>query len=280
MEIINKKYTLLNKIGEGEFGSIFKGQNIRTREYVAIKIEPFENETKLLKNESIIYQYLNNIDGIPSIKWFGKDEKNYYMVIDLLGESLQSIKNKTNVFSLKTVLQIGINIVNLLNIIHDKSLVHRDIKPENFLLGLNKNKDNGKRIYIIDFGFCKSYIKDNKHICEKKTSNLIGSKTYASINSHNFLELSRRDDLESLGYMLIYFYLGTLPWRDISELSNSSNNEKIKQLKEIIIEDDSVPLCLKNYLNYTRSLKFEEEPNYKLIINNFKLELELLNKNS
>ena len=88
-KIINNKYKILERIGEGAFGSIYKGQNIRTLELVAIKIEPIGNETKLLKNESIVYQYLNNIDGIPSVKWFGKDEDNYYMVIHLLGDSLQ-----------------------------------------------------------------------------------------------------------------------------------------------------------------------------------------------
>ena len=105
-DIINKKYTLLEKIGEGSFGSIYRGQNIRTKEYVAVKVEPIGNNTKLLKNESIVYQYLNNSPGIPSVKWFGKDATNYYMVINLLGESLQSIKERKNIFSLKLVLQI------------------------------------------------------------------------------------------------------------------------------------------------------------------------------
>jgi serine/threonine protein kinase len=108
MKLINNKYNLLEKIGEGSFGSIYRGQNIRTSEYVAIKIEPINNETKLLKNESLIYQYLNNSSGIPSVKWFGKDEINYYMVINLLGESLEQVKNKFGTFSLQLILKIGI----------------------------------------------------------------------------------------------------------------------------------------------------------------------------
>jgi len=263
MEIINKKYILLNKIGEGSFGSIFKGKNIRTNEYVAIKLEPIKNETKLLKNESIIYQYLNNNRGIPSIKWFGKDVNNYYMVIDLLGNTLETTKNKLGVFSLKLVLQIGIQIIYLLKTIHENKLIHRDIKPDNFLLSLN-NKD--KSIYIIDFGFCKSYISNGKHIAVKEINNLIGSKTYASINAHNFLELSRRDDLESLAYMLLYFYLGKLSWQNITE--------NIKQLKQNVLETTKIPKVLVNYINYVRSLQFEEEPNYIFIINDFKRELE------
>jgi casein kinase I family protein HRR25 len=272
MKIINKKYTLLEKIGEGSFGSIYRGQHIRTREYVAIKIEPIKNETKLLKNESTVYQYLNNSSGIPSVKWFGKDDENYYMVIHLLGQSLQSLKNTRDRFSLQLVLQIGIQIINLLKTIHEKGLVHRDIKPDNFLLSRNPNDKN---IYIIDFGFCKSYLIDNKHIPEKKTNNLIGSNTYASINAHNFIELSRRDDLESLGYMLIYFYLGSLPWQ---QQETSNTKERIIYLKHFMTESNQLPEVLHEYMIYVRNLSFEETPDYNNIINRFKREIELMQK--
>jgi hypothetical protein len=108
-----------------------------------------------------------------------------------------------------------------------------------------------------------------------KTSSLIGSKTYASINSHNYLELSRRDDLESLGYMMIYLYLGTLSWQDISVLTTDKEdiNEKIKQLKENIV-DKNLPIVLVNYMNYVRKLDFNEKPNYYVIIDNFTKEIE------
>ena len=173
MSLIGNKYKLLEKIGEGSFGSIYKGENIRTHELVAIKVEPIINNTKLLKNESIIYQYLNNNEGLPNVKWFGKDQVNYYMTINLLGESLQTLKERKETFSLKLVLQIGIQIITLLKMIHDKGLVHRDIKPDNFLLGL-KNKN--KQIYIIDFGFCKTFLNNDKHIDINKTIiNIIGT---------------------------------------------------------------------------------------------------------
>lgn len=263
--MINNKYNLLEKIGEGSFGSIYKGQNIRTKEYVAIKVEPIMKYTKLLKNESIIYQYLNNTSGIPLIKWFGKDEQYYYMVIDLLGPSLESLKTREYLFSLNIVLQIGIQITNLLKTIHEKGLIHRDIKPDNFLLGLGSEKQN---IFLIDFGFCKTYMKDNVHMPLKKIHNLIGSKTYASINSHKFLELSRRDDMESLGYMLVYLYLGSLPWQDISQINNKNLdlNEKIKELKTSIINNINLPNVLVDYIKYVRGLDFYEEPDYNYII--------------
>jgi len=271
MEFINKKYRILGKIGEGSFGLIYKGENVRTRELVAIKVEPIEKNMKLLKNESVIYQYLNNVQGVPVVKWFGKDEKNYYMVLNLLGESLQSIKNDST-FSLPTVLQIGIQVIILLKTIHDKGLVHRDIKPDNFLLGLNNER---KRIYIIDFGFCKSFMTNNQHNPIKKTNNLIGSLTYASINTHNCVELSRRDDMESLGYMLTFFLLGKLPWQELT----SENIDTIKNLKQHIVTNDKLPEIFVNYIKYVRSLEYEEKPNYFLIIDNFKRELENIKKN-
>jgi serine/threonine protein kinase len=272
MALINKKYRIIEKIGEGSFGLIYKGENIRTRELVAIKVESIEKNMKLLKNESVIYQYLNNIEGIPFVKWFGKDEKKYYMVINLLGESLQSIKNNST-FSLTSVLQIGIQIIILLKTIHDKGLVHRDIKPDNFLLGLNNER---KRIYIIDFGLCKSYMNNDEHNPIKKTNNLIGSLTYASINAHDCIELSRRDDMESLGYMLAFLYLGTLPWQE----AKVENVDIIKKSKQDITSNDKLPQILVNYIKYVRSLEYEEKPNYFLIVDNFKKELEILKKTS
>lgn len=269
MDIINNKYKVIDKIGEGSFGLIYKGTNIRTRENVAIKVESIESNVKLLKNESIIYQYLNDIKYVPNVKWFGKDDKNYYMVLNLLGESLQSIKNKLISFSLSLVLQIGIQIITILKTIHEKGLVHRDIKPDNFLIGLH---NESKRIYIIDFGFCKSYIKNNEHIPMKRTSSLIGSVNYASINAHEFVELSRRDDLESLGYMLTYFYLGELPWKE--------NSESTKKIKREVIGNSNIPQFLTNYIKDVRKMEYNETPNYKSIIDNFKSELEILKKNN
>jgi serine/threonine protein kinase len=151
--------------------------------------------------------------------------------------------------------------------IHDKGLVHRDIKPDNFLLGL-KNKN--KQIYIIDFGFCKTFLNNNTHIDMKKTSSLIGSNNFASVNAHEFNELSRRDDLESLGYMLVYFYIGNLIWKDYS------NNEMIRLMKNNIENDENIPIILIKYFEIVKSLEFKENPKYDLLFDIFKNELNIL----
>ena len=153
----------------------------------------------------------------------------------------------------------------LLKEIHNKGLIHRDIKPDNFLFGLNSKN---KQIYIIDFGFCKTFLNDNNtHIEFKKTNNLIGTSNFASVNAHNFNELSRRDDLESLGYMLIYFYFGNLTWQDCS------NNEIIKNMKNNITNNKDIPKILIYYFEIIKKIEFKEMPNYELIIDMFKNEI-------
>lgn len=260
MNLINNKYKIIEKLGAGCFGEIYKGENIRTDEKVAIKVEPISNNLKLLKNESVIYQYLVGTTGIPNVKWFGKDTTNYYMVLNLLGDSLQTLINNKKIFPLKLVLQVGLQIIFTLKSIHEKDLVHRDIKPDNFLLG------NKKQIYIIDFGFCKSLANITN---VKKTTGLIGSLTYASLNSHNYTELSYRDDLESLGYMLIYFYQGFLDWQKTEDI------KLIIQMKQNVVDNEKIPIVLRDFLRSVRTLGFKEMPDYNTLISLLKRELEL-----
>jgi serine/threonine protein kinase len=265
--IINNKYLLLEQIGSGSFGILYKGENIRTKELVAIKIEPItpSREFSLLKKEAAIYQrFGNHKDGIPNVKWFGKDNYNYYMVFPLLRESLESVKQRIGIFSLKQVIHIGINILEILKKVHKYGYIHRDIKPDNFLLSM----DN-KQIFIIDFGLCKEYKRENK---EKKSKNLIGTPCFASIHAHNFNELSRRDDLESLAYILFYFYFGDLPWKEERNieivkqqkthfLQNVQNKYQLNQNKQL--------LTLIDFYRYVLVLNFEDIPNYNEIIDNF-----------
>jgi serine/threonine protein kinase len=248
--ILSSKYELLEKIGEGSFGKIYKGKNIRTRENVAIKVEPIANQTKLLKNETKIYQYLASGEGIPKVKWFGVDKINNYMVVTLLGESLLNLKEKYNTFSLKVVLQIGKQILERLKFIHNMGLIHRDIKPDNFLMG------DEHKIFIIDFGLCKKYFKNDKHIENKKISKIIGTPIFVSVNIHNLFEPSRRDDLESMIYVLMYLYFEKLDWNEDNDIN------EIKKKKIFITESEKLPKILKDMLNYVRNLRFEETPNY------------------
>jgi serine/threonine protein kinase len=284
-KIIGNKYKIIKQIGSGSFGSIFEGINIRTNEKVAIKIEVVSDDLKLLKHEANIYRLLDNVNGVPKIKWYGKDDSYYYMVIDLFGESLQDLLDKSKKLSLKVVLQIGINVLNILMKIHDNGFIHRDIKPENFLLTLNKPR----KVVLIDFGISKHYLINNQHVEFKRKNKFLGTLNFASINTHKLYEQSRRDDLESVFYMLIYFFFGELEWIDgVNENENEnekktinfeefeSENYYVRNKKELISNNPSIPNVLLDFYENVKILKFEERPNYEKYIDSFRRELDNL----
>ena len=256
--MISNKYNLIEKISEGSFGSVFKAENIRTKENVAIKIEIKIDNLKSLKNEAKIYQYLGKINGFPQLKMFGTTDKVNYLVIDLLGKSLSNTILYFNKLSLKTTLLIGIQIINRIKVLHENQLLHRDIKPSNFLFGLEKDTT---KLYLVDFGFSKRYIYNGNHIQEKKITKILGSPNFVSLNIHNHIEPSRRDDLESCIYIMLTMLFGKLIWFDKSNLND------IYQLKEEIILLEEVPDFIKILLHYVRKMKFDETPDYSYIIN-------------
>jgi serine/threonine protein kinase len=256
--MIANKYKIINKISEGEFGEVYKAENIRTNEKVAIKFEYKNDNLKMLKNEAKIYQYLKNKDGFPQLKWFGSNNEMNYLVIELLGDS---IKNRINIyksFCLKTVLILGIQMINQIRILHDNYLLHRDIKPDNFLFGL---KEYTNKLYLIDLGLCKRYNFNGKHIDKKNINYLIGSPNFVSINIHQGIEPSRRDDLESCIYIITYMLLGNLEWLQCNDLN------KVYGLKVSFVKCNILPAFIKEMLIYIRSIDFEETPNYKYLIN-------------
>ncbi len=256
--MISNKYNLIEKISEGSFGSVFKAENIRTKENVAIKFEIKIDNIKSLKNEAKIYQYLGKINGFPQLKMFGTTDKVNYLVIDLLGNSLSNTILGFNKLSLKTTLLIGIQMINRIKVLHETQLLHRDIKPSNFLFGLEKDTN---KLYLVDFGFSKRYIYNGIHIPEKKLTKIVGSPNFVSLNIHNHIEPSRRDDLESCIYIMLTMLFGKLIWFD------KSNVNDIYKSKEQIILLEEVPNFIKILLNYVRKMKFDETPNYNYIIN-------------
>ena len=255
--MITNKYTIIEKIKEGSFGTVFRCQNTRTRDLVAIKFETKDYEKKTLKNEAKIYQYLGKVDGFPQLKWFGTTEDNTYLVIDLMGKSLSETISYYKAFSLKTVLLLGIQIINRIQSLHERHLLHRDIKTDNFLFGLGTVTN---KLHLIDFGLAKRFNYDGKHIPETKISKIIGSPNFVSLNVHNGIEPSRRDDLESCIYVILNMLFGRLEWFD-------KNNTEMYLLKYTIINVEEVPAFIKIILYYIRNMTFDETPDYDYIIN-------------
>jgi serine/threonine protein kinase len=252
------KYNIIEKIKEGNFGSVFKAENIRTKELVAIKLETKNNDIKTLKNEAKIYQYLGKLDGFPKLKWFGTNNNINYLVINLLGTSLSSLIYHYKKLTIIQSLTIGIQIIQRVSVLHSKLLLHRDLKPDNFLFGLETETN---KLYLIDFGLCKRYEYNGKHIEPKNIKQIIGSPNFVSLNVHKGIEPSRRDDIESCIYIISYMILGNMEW------FNCSINDNMKQMKQNLINNTTIPNFIRLMLKHVYQLKFEEKPDYDYLIN-------------
>jgi len=262
---VGGKFRLGRKIGSGSFGDIYIGTNVQSGEEVAIKLESIKSKHPQLLYESKLYKILAGGVGVPNVHWYGVEGDYNVMVIDLLGPSLEDLFSFCNrKFSLKTVLMLADQMVNRVEYVHAKNFIHRDIKPDNFLIGLGKKAN---QVHIIDFGLAKKYRdpKTQQHIPYREGKNLTGTARYASINTHLGIEQSRRDDLEAVGYVLMYFNRGTLPWQGLKANGKKEKYEKIMEKKmstpvEVLCK--GFPNEFVTYLNYCRSLRFEDRPDY------------------
>ena len=276
-EIVFDKYKIEKKIGKGSFGTVYMAKNKENHEYVAIKTE-INNEkiqVGLLESEAHKLTILKGYLGIPKIYNFGKLKGFNVLAMELLGKSLTDIFSTNNKkFSLKTVCTIAIDMIKLIQHVHEKKIIHRDIKPDNFMMGISKNK---YVLYLIDFGLAKKYINSNgQHIPFKLGKSMTGTARYCSIYTHQGMEQSRRDDLESIGYVLMYFLRGDLPWQGIKVKENEKHYERIGNMKQSTSIDElcaGFPIQFINYFNYVKQLEFEDEPNYNLLIELFEVVL-------
>jgi len=262
---VGGKFRLGRKIGSGSFGDIYISTNVQTGDEVAVKLESIKSKHPQLLYESKLYKILAGGVGIPNVHWYGVEGDYNVMVIDLLGPSLEDLFSFCNrKFSLKTVLMLADQMINRIEYIHAKNFLHRDIKPDNFLIGLGKKAN---QVHAIDFGLAKKYRdpKTQQHIPYREGKNLTGTARYASVNTHLGIEQSRRDDLEAIGYVLMYFNRGSLPWMGLKANGKKEKYEKIMEKKmstpvEVLCKH--FPTEFVTYLNYCRSLRFEDRPDY------------------
>jgi serine/threonine protein kinase len=266
--LFDNKYEIISHIGSGAFCDVCLGRNINTNEEVAIKIEKKNIEVSTLQHEAKIYIYLNRINGIPRVKSFGSQDEYNYLILDRLGRSMDTLTKSLSSIPINTLLLVAKDIVLILKEIHERGIIHRDIKPENFLFSYKSSKIN-----IIDFGLSRQYIKCGIHIKNKNRNNLLGTAIFASINNHKGEGLSRRDDLESFIYTIIYCGKGSLPWEHLENKNNLRNEEYNNEILRIKLQTTNEELFYnlekwKNgakLLDYVKNLEFEERPDYDKI---------------
>lgn len=264
MIIINNDYVLSKVLGKGSFGVVHQGFHKDTYEPVAIKLEDRSAKTRILAKEYQAYIQIYEPDsGMPRILAFGEKDDFQYLVMQMLGPSLEELLKAHTSFSLKTVLMIADQLIERMRFMHNKGFLHRDIKPENFLMGLQESQDT---LHVIDLGLAKKWkLPNNQHIKYLTGNKIIGTARYASINSHLGNQLSRRDDMESLGYLLVYLAKGKLPWQSMRSQTKEEKYQQIVQKKqEISVERlcTGLPKEFVQYFRHVKSLAFDEEPCY------------------
>jgi len=269
------RFSIMKQLGNGSFGTIYSAIDNLTSEKVALKIENEHVLTSLINMEAEAYLALQGGPGIPKFYWFGQYNKNQRgMAIQLIDQSLRDIVVKChNQLSLKSTLMLAERFITTVQYIHSKGYIHRDLKPENFLLDKNNN------FYIIDYGLCTKYITSTgEHIPYREGLSLIGTPIYASMNACQGRTQSRRDDLESIGYILIHLIKGTLPWSKIAKPQNPDDRrayiQKILDCKLATgIEDlcSGLPDQFVQYFDEVElNLGFEDTPDYEKLKGFFK----------
>ncbi|KAF2430739.1 kinase-like protein [Tothia fuscella] len=254
--IVRNKYQLDLRLGRGSYGET--GHHLKTGEPVALKLEYSQVSPSQLENEVEIYKKLDGGNGIPRVYWNGSECEFRVMAFELLGPSLENLFNYCGrKFSLKTVLLLADQLISRFQYIHSKGYIHRDVKPDNLLMGVGTQ---GNTVYMTDIGLAKEI--EN---LDRRTYSVVGTLRYASIKAHLGNEQSPRDDMESLGYVLLYFLKGSLPWQGIK--CGSKGKEKIilkkkkqagrRQAKNRQAEKHSlfngVPVEFKKYFELIRS---------------------------
>ena len=265
-KIFFQKYRIIKSLSSN---LVFEGVNITTNLKVALKLENKITGKNILTNESYILLNIKGY-GIPEIISFGQSGKYKVLIEELLGKSLQDLfELNDNEIPLKDICMIAIQLLERIEYIHSKSIIHRNINPSNFLIGIK----NPSLIYIIDFANSKKYrsSRTGKHVKFNLNQKIVGDYSFISINSMRGGEQSRKDDLESFGYMIIYLLKGFLPWKEFE--NKTDKLKKIYELKKKISLErlcQHIPNEIKIYMEYCRSLSFEQKPKYEYLKGLFK----------
>jgi serine/threonine protein kinase len=267
-----RQFRLDKCINEGAFGKLYMALNVQSGQHVAVKVEPVDARFPQVLYEHRVYELLQGGLGVPRPLWAGTEHEHNALVLPLLGYSLEELftfcKRR---FTLRTVLLLGADMLQRLQHVHSRGLLHRDVKPDNFLFGLGAGAHT---LFLIDYGLSKCYLdpKTQEHIPHRTDKELTGTPRYASVRTHEGHEQSRRDDLESLAYVLLYFLRGGLEWQGKRERAKNGRYagllEKKNRRPEEVCGADAPPE-LTAMLKHARELAFDAAPEYASILGAF-----------
>mmetsp|Transcript_113214 Transcript_113214/g.283452 ORF Transcript_113214/g.283452 Transcript_113214/m.283452 type:complete len:416 (+) Transcript_113214:86-1333(+) len=266
----NGRFKRGHLIGEGTFGKVYSAINTKTKQEVAVKVEDISSDSSQLQHEAEVLQLLRGTaqpQGFAEHFYSGQECLCMVLVMELLGSNLEHMLDVcSGTFQVKSTVLIAEQLLQRFEYLHSKGVVHRDVKPENFVLGV---KEKQHHLHVIDFGLSNRWYYNGRHTELRRYEGMIGTVRYASLSAHRFLEQSRRDDLEALGHMLLYFLRGSLPWSGLP-----ANLEQRQKLKKIRLKKESVSyavLCkgfpkeFERYVSYCRGLGFRERPDYAML---------------
>ena len=265
-DIFFDKYKTIKKLGEGSFGKVYKAEY--NGEYYALKFESRSRTKSLLEMESTIMAYLQG-PNIPYIKSFGYSGDYNLLVMQYMDKSLEDIFHIRKTFSIKTTAMIGFQLIGVLHFIHDKNFIHRDVKPDNCVMGAEELNEN---LYLIDFGLAKKYRSSRtlKQYPMTRKKKLTGTARYASIHALEGYEQSRRDDMESVGYVMAYLLRGGLPWQGLKIKTKENKYKNILEKKKEISSEElfkGFPVEFAEILDNVKKLDYLDEPEYEMLRN-------------
>ena len=257
-----ERYKIKEEIGSGSFGRVYKLQHISKNKTFALKIDIRLKGNVL--NEAKILADLHGGIGITKLYKHGSTDHYSYMIIELLECTLGNLLQKSaGKFNLTTVISIMLQLIARIEFVHSKGYLHRDLKPQQILIGKNP-----RILYLTDFGLARRFEVNHYHVSYHSSCARVGNSTFSSLNNHSGGRQSRRDDLESLAYLAVYLFRGSLPWQLGKRLSTNAKWQNAFEMKtNMTVEEicNNCPIEFGIFLKYCRSLKFEEKPDYGYI---------------